>query len=56
MDPVLRTVRVWLQDDSRFREQLPRYGASDTIPVSVLPGCTIPLWDVFGEIQPEERM
>jgi Uma2 family endonuclease len=47
VDPAQRTVQVYLLHDNEYLPAL--YHESDKIPVSILPGLTISLPDVFAE-------
>ena len=47
VDPNAHTVRVFLLKDGKFTGR--KYGEADSVPVTVLPGLTISLPDVFGE-------
>ena len=48
VDPNAQTVRVFLLKDGKFTRR--KYGKTDTVAVTVLPGLTISLPDVFAEI------
>ena len=48
VDPNAHTVRVFLLKDGKFTGR--KYGEADSVPVTVLPGLTISLPDVFAEM------
>ena len=48
VDPNAQTVRVFLLKDGKFTRR--KYGETDIVPVTVLPGLTINLPDVFAEM------